>query len=273
MTKFSVLMSVYFKENPENFDLSLKSNLQDQTLAPNEFVLVCDGELTPELEAVIDKYQKLYPEVLKVYRKENGGLGKALNYGLPKCSYPLVARSDSDDVCASNRFELQVKFMDEHPEVGIISSYIDEFDTDWNKPNKIKTLPLTHEELYDMAKFRNPLNHMSVMMRRNDIMRIGSYKHIPYVEDYELWVRAMINGIKIANVGEVLVHARVGNGMIQRRGTKKYIKSWHIMNRYMVDKGMIGNMTYLRNMMAITAFVFMPAGLKEFLYKKVLRKG
>lgn len=273
MEKFSVLMSVYYKENAEYFDLSLESNLINQTLRPDEFVLVCDGDLTPELETVIDKYQKLVPDVLKVYRKENGGLGKALNFGLPKCSYPLIARSDSDDVCAIDRFEKQVRFFDEHPDVGIISSYIDEFENDWTKPLHTKTLPLTPEELWEMAKFRCPLNHMAVMMRKDDIIRIGSYRHIPYIEDYELWVRALINGIKIANVGEVLVHARTGNGMVQRRGTKKYIKSWHIMNRYMVKNGMIGNLTYMRNMIAITGFVFMPVGLKEFVYKKILRKG
>ena len=272
MEKFSVLMSVYYKEKPEFFDLSLESNLIKQTLPPNEFVLVCDGELTPDLEAVIEKYRKLFPDIFKVYRKENGGLGKALNFGLPKCSYPLVARSDSDDVCSSDRFEKQVKFMDEHPEIGIISSYIDEFSEDWAKPTHVKTLPLTHEELYEMAKFRNPLNHMSVMMRKDDVIRIGSYHHIPYIEDYELWVRAMINGIKIANIGEVLVHARTGNGMVQRRGTKKYIKSWHMMNKDMIKAGMIGYVTYVRNILSITAFVFMPVRIKSFLYNRILRR-
>lgn len=272
MEKFSVLMSVYFKEDPNNFNLSLESNLKHQTLTPNEFVLVCDGDLTPELEAIIDKWQKLYPDVLKVYLKENGGLGKALNFGLPKCSYPLIARSDSDDVCSQDRFEKQVKFMDEHPEVGIISSYIDEFTEDWTKPIHVKTLPLTHEDIYQMAKYRNPLNHMSVMMRKDDVIRIGSYRHVPYIEDYELWVRAMINGIKLANIGEVLVHARTGNGMIQRRGTKKYIKSWHHMNKKMVKDGMIGYLTYIRNMFSICAFVFMPTEVKKFFYKKILRK-
>jgi len=272
MEKFSVLMSVYKNENPTFFDLSLESNLRFQTLVPDEFVLICDGDLTSELEAVIQKYINLFPEVMKVFRKENGGLGKALNYGLPKCSYSIVARSDSDDVCAHNRFEKQMKFLEEHKDIGIIGSNIDEFDNDWEKPINIKTMPLTHEELYEMAKFRNPLNHMSVMMRKDEVIRLGSYRHIPYIEDYELWVRAMINGIRISNIGEVLVHARTGNGMIKRRGTKKYIKSWHILNKYMVDNGMIGFFTYIRNMFSICCFVFLPGKLKEYLYKKILRK-
>lgn len=272
MEKFSVLMSVYYKENPTFFNLSLESNLVKQTLCPDEFVLVCDGELTNELEEVITKYLELYPSVFKVYRKENGGLGKALNFGLPQCTYNLVARSDSDDVCDERRFEKQVAFMTEHPEIGIISSYIDEFEDDWKKPIHKKTLPLDHESLYEMAKFRNPLNHMSVMMRKDDVMKIGSYRHIPYIEDYELWVRAMINGIKIANVGDYLVHARVGNGMVQRRGNKQYIRSWQELNTYMLENKMINCVTYYRNMVSVRAFVYMPVGLKEFVYKNILRR-
>lgn len=272
MEKFSVLMSVYNKEKPEYFDLALESNLLKQTLPPNEFVLICDGDLTVELDSIIEKYQKLCPNVLKVYKKPNEGLGKSLNFGLPKCSCPLIARSDSDDICDEQRFEKQVNYMQSHPEVGIISSYIDEFTNDWTKPTHIKKLPLIHEDLYEMAKFRNPINHMSVMMRKDDIIRIGSYHHIPYIEDYELWVRAINNGIRIANIGEVLVHARIGNGMVKRRGTKKYIKSWHLMNKDMIRYGMIGYGTYIRNMIAIIAFVFMPVSIKQFLYKSVLRR-
>lgn len=264
-------MSVYCKEQAEYFDLSLDSILNHQTLRPNEFVLVCDGDLTPELEGVIKKYRDYFPQIFKVYRKENGGLGKALNFGLQKCSYSLVARADSDDICVADRFEKQVKYFEDHPEVGIISSYIDEFNNDWTKPIHIKKLPLTHEELYKMAKFRNPLNHMAIMMRKDGVINIGSYRHIPYIEDYELWVRAINNGIKIGNIGEVLVHARTGNGMVQRRGTKKYIKSWHLMNKDMIKTGMIGYGTYFRNMLSIIVFVFIPVGLKKFLYKKVLR--
>jgi len=272
MEKFSVLMSVYYKENPTFFDLSLESNLVKQSLQPDEFVLVCDGDLTKELEEVIAKYQKLFPDVLKVCRKENGGLGKALNFGLPQCSNNLVARSDSDDVCDEHRFEKQVQYMMDHPEVGIISSYIDEFETDWTKPIHKKTLPLNHDELYEMAKFRNPLNHMSVMMRKDLVMNIGSYRHIPYIEDYELWVRAMINGVKIANIDDYLVHARVGNGMIQRRGNKQYIASWKELNTYMLENKMINKATYMRNMISVRAFVYMPVGLKEFVYRKILRR-
>lgn len=125
--RFSVLMSVYIKENASYFDKALESVLVNQTLKPSELVLVCDGELTPALEEVILKYQKLCPNIINVHRKEKGGLGRALNFGLPHCAFELVARADSDDICKPHRFETQVKLMHDHPEYGMISSWVDEF--------------------------------------------------------------------------------------------------------------------------------------------------
>ncbi len=270
---FSVLMSVYFKENASYFDLALNSILVEQTVKPSEFVLVCDGPLNNELDGVVEKYQNLYPEVFHVYRMEkNYGLGKALDYGLKKCSYNLVARADSDDVCCKNRFEEQIRYMKEHPEVSVVSSYIDEFETDFACPIRKKELPLMHKELVKTAKFRNPINHMAAMLRRDDILEIGSYRHLLYLEDYELWVRAIISGEKLGNIDKVLVHARAGREMIARRGNKAYINSWRVLNKYMLENNMINVIQYIRNMIAIRIFVFSPVGLRRRIYRLLRKK-
>ncbi|MBO4693925.1 MAG: glycosyltransferase [Clostridia bacterium] len=270
---FSVLMAVYYKENAQYFDLALNSIFEKQTVKPSEFVLVCDGPLGEDLNGVIEKYQSEYPEVFRVYRTEkNQGLGNALNYGLERCSHNLVARADSDDVCCENRFEEQIKYMAEHQDVSVVSSYIDEFETDWAVPIRKKELPLTHKELVEMAKFRNPINHMAVMFRRDDIMEIGSYHHLLYLEDYELWVRAIIDGKKLGNIGKVLVHARAGREMLARRGNKEYIKSWRVLSKYMLTNGMINKFQYVRNMIAIRAFVCLSLRLRKKLYGGFLRK-
>ena len=271
--RFSVLMAVYAKEKPDFFDLALKSNLDYQSRKPDEFVLVCDGPLTRDLDSIIENYERKYPDCFKIYRLEkNQGLGNALNFGLNKCSYEIVLRSDSDDVCDKNRFAIQVEFMEKNPDIAICSSYIDEFDSDWTKPFEKKTLPLTHEELFNMAKFRNPINHMAAAFRKNIIVDIGSYHHIPYVEDYELWVRALINGYHIANIGQVLVHARVGNGMISRRGNREYIKSWEQLSRYMLSNNMITIFQYYKNIISVRGFIYMPSSVKKVVYKLLLRK-
>lgn len=272
-TPFSVLMSVYHKEDPSFFDSALESILTNQTVKPTEFVLVCDGPLSKELDVVVDKYVHRYPETMRVFRlTKNQGLGKALNYGLSKCTNSFVARADSDDICVNKRFEIQLDYLLNHPEVSIVSSDIDEFNTDWNQPINSKIMPTSHEKIVQMAKSRNPINHMAVMFRKEVIDKIGSYRQIPYIEDYELWVRAITNGVKLGNINKVLVHARIGNGMIARRGNKQYINSWTELNRYMKSKGMINNLVYLRNCVGIRAFVYMPNELRELAYRMLLRK-
>ena len=271
---FSVLMAVYAKENPEHFRLALQSNLVEQTLLPNEMILVCDGPLTPALDAVIAEYQEKCPDILRVHRlKENGGLGNALNFGLKQCQYEWVARSDSDDVCDEQRFELQMQYLQNHPDVDILGTCIDEFEEDWRSPARKKTMPSDHESIVKMGQFRNPINHMSVVFRKAVILEAGSYQHLPYMEDYDLWIRALCNGAKVENLPQYLVHARVGNGMVQRRGNRQQIASRRILDRHMLKHGMISYPQHWRNMLAISAFVYAPGALREWIYKTVLRKA
>lgn len=271
---FSVLMSVYYKENAEYFDLALKSNLVDQSVKPDEFVLICDGALNTALDCVIDKYVKEFPDIMKVYRlPTNVGLGKALNFGLEKCTYELVARSDSDDICVKERFEKQLDFLKNHAEVSILGGSIAEFEDDPSKSVRLKKMPETNAEVYDYAKFRNPINHMTVIFKKSVIQRLGSYMHMPYLEDYFLWVRALANGETVANLSDVLVYARVGNGMVKRRGNKESIGGWRQIGRFMLDNGMITRLQYVRNILSIYIFVYMPVFLREVLYEKLLREG
>lgn len=272
--KFSVLMSVYFKENPVYFDLALKSNLIDQTLKPDEFILVCDGKLTTELEEVINKYTELFPNIFKVYRlAENKGLGTALNYGLEKCSYEIVARADSDDISDSERFEKQLNFLESNKDIDVLGAAIDEFDSDVSNPLHIKFLPTESKKIYEFAKFRNPVNHVTAVFKKNVIEAAGSYKHILYLEDYYLWLRVINNGYKIANLNDVLVHVRIGNGMVRRRGSRDYISGWEKLSCYMLENKMINKAEYLRNILAVRIFVYMPAPIKNFSYKTLLRKN
>lgn len=268
---FSVLMSLYAKERPKFLHEAFES-VFNQTLRADEVVLVLDGPITDDLQSVVTDFARRYNEMKVVPLPSNHGLGNALNIGLKHCSHELVARMDTDDICVPDRFEKQVRYMEMHPDIAVLSSAIAEFTDDWHKPVRVKRMPLTHDELYEMAKFRNPMNHMAVMMRRDEILRIGSYRHVPYIEDYELWVRALINGLKISNFNEVLVYARIGNGMEKRRGSKKYIKSWHILNSEMLNNNMINIAIYLRNMLLIMGFVFTPTFIRKLLYKYILRK-
>ena len=269
----SVLMSVYYRETPAFLTEALDSILINQTRAPAEFVLVCDGPLTPELDAVIAGYQSRFPEILKVCRLEtNQGLGEALRFGLTRCTCDLVARADSDDLWVPDRLETQIRFMEAHPEISISGGYIDEFREDPGQPFRLRTVPLLPRDTAKMLKSRCPMNHTTVIFRRMDVEEVGSYRKIADEEDYDLWIRAVAHGKKLGNLDRVLVHVRVGNGMAGRRGNRARIESWRVMNAYMLRHGMINRLEYWRNMAAVRLFIYMPSWGREFLYRTILRR-
>jgi len=235
-------------------------------------VIVVDGPVNADLQSVIQSYKAKYPGVLCVYQLDsNKGLGEALKFGLTKCSYNYVARADSDDICMPERFQVQKEYFKRKPQLDILGSFIEEFIEDHNIPLNVKQMPLSHEAICKMAKLRNPINHMTVMFKKDKIIDCGSYRHLPYLEDYYLWVRAIFKGCNLENVNKCLVRARVGNGMVKRRGNKQYLKSWKTLNRFMLRNGMISRLVYSRSIISIYVFIFMPLCLKELAYKYILR--
>ena len=236
-------------------------------------MLVCDGELNTELDAIISEYEKKYPDIFKTCRlKENQGIGKALNYGLQFCDYELVARSDSDDVCLPDRFEKQISYMNSHPDISASSGTIDEFSDDYTHPQRVKHMPLSHEELCVYARKRNPLNHMATIFRKHDVVDVGSYQHLQYLEDYFLWIRLIATGKKLGNLEDLLVHACVGNGMIERRGDKRYINGWSTMDKFMIEHSLLTYRQHLINIGKLRIWCMIPGKARKFIYEKVLRK-
>ena len=214
---FSVLMSVYLKEQPLFLRQSLNSIFK-QTFEPNEVILVEDGPLSNGLYAILDEFQSLYPQIIRVKLSQNGGLGNALNEGLKHCSHELVIRMDTDDICFPDRFEKQIEFMTKHPEVDISSAWLEEFEGDVTNVKTIKKVPASHSEIKTYIKTRNPLNHPAVIFRKSAVERAGGYKHFPLFEDWYLWARMMQCGARFANIQECLLHFRTSSDMFKRRG-------------------------------------------------------
>lgn len=221
-SEFSVLMAVYGKDTPEFFQQALAS-VFDQTLPPQELVLVEDGPLTPELSEVVREVCLRYPGKIRVLSLPvNGGLGPALNWGLTHCRTELVARMDSDDICKSDRFERQVNEMDKHSEIDVLGGWLEEFSENPSVPDRLKTVPLGGTELVRYAKKRNPLNHPTVIFRKSSILAVGSYEDVPYFEDYHLWAKLLVSGRKLANLPVVLLSFRTNQFFLDRRTGKTY---------------------------------------------------
>lgn len=152
MNKFSVLISIYYKESPIYFREALDSVFA-QTLLPAEIVLVKDGPLTPELDAIIEEYAARHPIFKIVTNETNLGLGRALAKGLLACSYEYVARMDTDDLIAPTRFEKEIRKLDEgYDVVGCLSTM---FENDISRPLATRARPETHEDIIKLAKKKN----------------------------------------------------------------------------------------------------------------------
>lgn len=267
---FSVLMSLYAKERPEYLRQSLDS-VFNQTLQPDEVVLVLDGPITEDLQSVVEDFTFQHSILKIIPLSENGGLGKALNEGLKHCSYDIVARMDTDDVCKRNRFETQIKFMMDHPEIDLCSSWIEEFQESPKKVNSIKTLPETYEEISSYIKKRNPINHPSSCFRKKAVIEAGGYQHFPLFEDYYLWARMFMLGSKFSNIQTPLLSFRTSKDMFKRRGGLKYA----ITNmKFQLELYKLGITSLPQSLIsgAVRSLVYlMPNSLRSLIYQKILR--
>lgn len=268
---YSVLMSVYNKESPEYLRMSIESMLK-QTFITNDFVIMCDGPLTNELDSVLDEYEKKY-EIINVYRmSENMGLGIALNEGIKKCKNNLVARMDSDDISVSNRCEIQYAVMAKDESLAICGGNIIEFGKDLNDLREKRIVPNTYGNIKKYSKYRNPFNHMTVMYRKNIIEAVGGYMDMPSTEDYYLWLRLLKQEYNCCNLNEILVYARVGNNMIARRGGFDYIKKISHFRFTQYKMGSNNIIEFLIVLFINVIVCIIPGGLRYKFYMMFLRK-
>lgn len=268
---FYVLLSLYIKEQPSFLKRCLDS-LLSQTLQPNEIVLVKDGPLTSELDAVVSDFAKHCASLKVLALPQNQGLGRALNEGLKYCSYDLVARMDTDDIAKPDRFEKQVRIFNEHPEVDICSAWMEEFFNSPQNSVSIKKLPEIHADIVLYAQSRNPINHPVAMFRKKAVIAAGGYQHFPLFEDYYLWVRMLKNGAKFYNIQESLLYFRISPDMFMRRGGWRYAIDEFRFQKTMLDMGMVSQGRFLRNVLTRFPVRIAPNKIRSWLYQKALRK-
>lgn len=262
---FSVLLSIYHKEDPCYFEMALRSIWDDQTLKPGEIVVVKDGPLTDALDGVVERWKSKLPERVNVVSlKLNVGLAAALNKGLEYCSFDLIARMDTDDIATCDRFERQFGFMSDNPEISVCSGQIEEWDRRMKKKLAVRTLPVLHDDIKKMCSRRSPISHPAVMYRKLDVINVGGYPDI-YPEDYPLWGIMMSKGYVFANLPFVILKMRTGEGLMARRGWKFYkgeVKTYLLFKRI----GIINNYEFLSNVFARFVLRLSPTWMKKLMY-------
>ncbi len=270
---YSVLMSVYAKENAEWFKQSIDSML-NQTIKTNDFVIVKDGKLTEKLEEIISEYEMKYPDIFHVISlPENVGLGLALREGINHCQNELIARMDSDDIAQKNRIEKQLLKFRENTALSIVGSHIGEFIDTIDNIQAYRLLPETQEEIKLYAKKRNPFGHPSVMLKKSEVLAAGNYRSYYLCEDYDLWIRMIEHDAICYNIQEPLVYMRIGEDFYQRRGGIKYLTSILKFKTEQYHKGFYTLRDYVISSGAHIVICLLPNKCRDLFYKKILRKS
>ncbi|WPC18761.1 glycosyltransferase [Pediococcus inopinatus] len=267
---YTGLMSIFFKEKPGNLNESFTSIL-NQTLLPNEMVLIKDGVFGDELDRVLKNFvfncaKKNIP-VKIIKHNISKGLGLSLNEGLRRCSYNYVARFDSDDINLTNRMQRTIKAFDIRDDVSVIGTNVEEFNPG-NKSIK-KKVPLRSNEILKFSRFRNPMNHMSVTFKKDDVEAVGGYEDVPYFEDYYLWLKMLKKSYQFLNLDDILVSVRVDDDFYHRRGGIQYVKKECKFQFKIYKEGYISIFRCILNIFFRGTPRLLPKTILAFIYKVV----
>jgi len=270
---FSVCMSVYKNDNADHFLTAIRSVTIQQTIRPNEVVLVIDGPISEALHQTIVSFTAEFSDLNVICFKQNQGLGNALKIGVESAKYDIIARMDSDDIAVPNRFEKQLTFMMAHPDTVLVGGQIDEFI---NQPEEVvgkRIVPCQNEEIYEYMKRRCPFNHMTVMFRRQAVVEAGNYIEWHYNEDYYLWIRMALKGMQFANLQTTLVNVRVGDQMYNRRGGYSYYKSEKDIQKFMYKFHFINLWEYMSNIVVrFIVQILLPNNIRGKIFQLFFRK-
>lgn len=269
---FSVLMSVYKKDNPIYLDKALNS-VESQTIIPTEIILVEDGPISDELQKIINKHKLNFINNFKVIKSiQNQGLGASLQLGTKFVSTNWIARMDSDDISVHDRFEHQLKKIIMNPEVAVVGGQITEFS---KKPSNIigyRKVPTSEQKIRDFTKWRSPFNHPTVIINKKVLQKVGGY--IPYgnLEDYYLWSRIISKKYSVCNLNKTLVYMRADEGMYNRRGKISNICFFYKLRKYLWRKQMVSFQEFLIGNLLVTLNIILPNKLRKVIYQKYLHK-
>lgn len=219
MQNYTILMSLYYKENPIYLKKSLDSIFQN-TLQPDQVVLVLDGPIGEELQSVVEQYKLQYAS-LEVYPQvKNQGLSTALNIGLEKCRNEIIFRMDTDDKCYPNRFERILKEYENDPSLELVGSFATMIDEN-DKVIKSMSAPKSQVDIYRKV-WTCPFIHPTVSFKKSALLRAGSYNPNsgPRQDDYELWFRCVEHRLKCKNIAEPLLYYRFFADSVARNTLK-----------------------------------------------------
>lgn len=269
--KFSATISCYKNDNPKDFEIAFLS-IYNQTVRPDEIIITVDGPIPKELDDVVTRFEREFQAVI-LRSEQNNGLGMAHALAVTYTKYDWIAIMDADDISVPDRFEKQLSYIAEHPDVSIVGGQIEEFIGSMDNIVGKREVPLEDYMIKKYLQRRCPFNHMTVFLNIPMVKRSGNYQDWHYNEDYFLYCRMLLNGAIFYNLPETFVYVRVGREMYKRRGGYKYFKSEVKLQKWMLSHKIIAFPRFCLNVfIRLIVQILMPNWLRGSVFQKLFRK-
>jgi len=265
---FSLLVSVYDGDRPDYLRRAFRSAVDDQTVRPDQVIVVRDGPVRDELAGCLDELRCTSPvPVTFIPLEHNGGLGPALDRGVTASWFDVIARQDADDVSMPHRFEVQLPLIQD---ADIVGAGLLEFVTDIDDIVGQRIPPTDPAQIQRYARMHDPFNHPTVVYRRRAVLAVGGYGELPLMEDYALFARMLAGGARAVNVAEPLVYYRVGPEAFKRRGGAGLLRSELRLQREFRRERFTSPAEYVRNVAVRGGYRLIPWWCRRAVYRPMV---
>lgn len=222
-------MTIFKNDKLDYFKQAIESIVtQDYGFEYINIYLGIDGELPEDIKTYIEKNRQYFYKIIQ--NESNYGLAFTLNRLIDLLEDEVyIFRMDSDDICRLDRVSKQVEVFEKDSKLLLIGSDLIEIDEKGNELRE-KRMPIEMNSIIKFSIARNPFNHPTVAMKKEFFGIVGKYNEaFLKSQDYELWARALIRGVKCTNVAEPLLCFRVsGDYMNKRNSFTNYINEFKI---------------------------------------------
>lgn len=269
--KVAVILPVYKKDKVEYLSKAIESIVM-QTYRDFHIYIGVDGPVGDDIEGYF-KMIESQSKITVVRFKENRGLACVLNDLLDICfkeGYEYIARMDADDISEFTRFEKQVEFMDNHPEIDVVGGAIDEIDEKGNSRQKRIVYPKTPDECRAFFAKRNPHAHPAVMFRKSFFDKLNGKKYRPEYrqnQDTMLWYDGLMAGTQQANIHDVVLKFRMTDTMFKKRRNGWAFAKKQFQDRLMINKGLGYGFSADVFGFAMFCMLVSPAWIKKIAYR------
>ncbi|WP_432542477.1 glycosyltransferase [Kineococcus sp. SYSU DK002] len=271
---FSVLLPVWARDDVAQLRRAVDSVTVEQELRPDEVLVVRDGPVPADLQRALDDLGAR-PGVRVLELPANVGLARALEEGLRRCRFDVVARMDADDVSLPGRFARQLPLIAAGAD--LVGSGLLEIGADEDDVVGRRVPPTGAAEIARYARFHDPFNHPTVVYRRSAVAAAGGYRDLDLMEDYWLFARMIAAGARVENLPDPLVKYRVGAipdaGSYARRGGLRLFRSELTLQRHLRREGFTTSVQAVRNVVVRGGYRFVPTRIRTVAYRALIARG